>query len=123
MMANARLTDALVRRGLAPSFSQDNSPVVRDASSDTSVVRMRKPRSMTSPTPRLDGSLIVRRHAVQTVREAQEETRTETARKAAMEAFALEVRQQNAEFERDARIGYVDPESMEPWQRRRRFGK
>ena len=68
---------------------------------------------------RLDASFVSRRQPTH----ADSDVRTINPRQTLIDAVQADIRAQNAEFERRARIGYVDPDTMEPWQRRRRFGR
>jgi len=139
MAAPARLTRMLVSRGLGPASASSDvivatpqtsvvqmraprSPEGRriealPAFSRTSVVAMRQPKSMAiahletpEPNARLDQSLV------------PVETQTPEDRQALMESVRREIREMNAEMERNARLGFIDHGAMEPWQARRRFG-
>lgn len=139
MAAPARLTRMLVSRGLGPASAHTDvivatpqtsvvqmraprSPEGRriealPAFSRTSVVAMRQPKSMAiahletpEPNARLDQSLV------------PVETQTPEDRQALMESVRREIREMNAEMERNARLGFIDHGAMEPWQARRRFG-
>lgn len=143
MTAPARLTRMLVSRGLGPASSRSDvivatpqtsvvqmraprSPEGRriealPAFSRTSVVAMRQPKSMAiahletpEPNSRLDQSLVPV--------DASVETQTPEDRQALMESVRREIREMNAEMERNARLGFIDHGAMEPWQARRRFG-
>jgi len=147
MAAPARLTRMLVSRGLGPASASSDvivatpqTSVVRmraprspegrriealPAFSRTSVVAMRQPKSMAiahleTPTSgaRLDQSMVKRSVQV----DATVETQTPEERQALMESVRQEIREMNAEMERNARLGFVDHGTMEPWQTRRRFG-
>ena len=143
MSAPARLTRMLVSRGLGPASARTDvivatpqtsvvqmraprSPEGRriealPAFSRTSVVAMRQPKSMaiahpetSAPSARLD------QRAAPV--DASVETQTPEDRQALMESVRREIREMNAEMERNARLGFVDHGAMEPWQARRRFG-
>jgi len=147
MAAPARLTRMLVSRGLGPASARTDvivatpqtsvvqmraprSPEGRriealPAFSRTSVVAMRQPKSMaiahpetSAPSARMDQSLV--QHAIPV--DASIETQTPEDRQALMESVRQEIREMNAEMERNARLGFVDHGAMEPWQARRRFG-
>ena len=118
MASSGRLTDVLIRRGLAPS--QNKTPIIPG---ETTVVPLRKFHSTMSTSPRLHPSFIGRSSSAQPVKavEVQDEPVKETSRQAALEAFARDIREQNAAFERDSLLGIVDPQNMDAWQKRRRF--
>lgn len=84
-----------------------------------SVVRMRTHQA--TRTDRIEASTATRTHMMRDLRRQGDAAAAEKHR-ALVEAVTLDIRSKNAEMEHNARMGYVDPDIMEPWQRRRRFG-